>query len=319
MSGSRVGAANEIPVFIPAGDETLFGILTRPDVSATDAAVVLAHGGSPSMTSFQRNRIAVRLARRLAARGCHVLRFDYHGVGESTGWIERFRLDDPCSPDLQAAARWLRDQGFARLVVVGSCFGGRTALAAARGIEGLEAIALIAITVCDDLDAQRADRHSIWAYVRRGLRPTTLRDLLDRQRRRIYMRAARHKVRALLGRFYRAARYRQPVDTLMVSPAVIQQLTGAVDRGLALLFIYGEDDTFYRDFQSAQRGRLGRILARAGPRVEIRADLPGMLHGYRTLAVQDAFLDAMESWVVRQVGESSAEPAGSVGSVRSLA
>ena len=69
----------ELPVRFPVADERAFGILTEPLGTARGIGVVLLNATS------DRNRLQTRLARRLAAIGFHVLRFDYRGFGESSG------------------------------------------------------------------------------------------------------------------------------------------------------------------------------------------------------------------------------------------
>ena len=139
---------DETPVFIPAGENHLFGVYTRPTVQAKGVAVILLAGGIFRL-SIGRNGYTVRLARALAAAGYHSLRIDVHGVGESTGEVEVYRLDNPLLPDFNASVDWVRQQGINRFILVGSCFGGRMCLAGAAGIDALEAVALFSVPVID--------------------------------------------------------------------------------------------------------------------------------------------------------------------------
>lgn len=63
---------------------------------------VITLTGGASITGIDRNRLYVRLARKLAARGFYVLRFDYHGVGESMGKAQ-YDLEEPFVTDLDGA------------------------------------------------------------------------------------------------------------------------------------------------------------------------------------------------------------------------
>lgn len=135
-------AHEDAPFFFPAGEEMLFGVLTRPTGEANGTTVTMLTGGG-YLTSTHRNRMYVRLSRRLAALGYHTLRFDYHGTGESTGSARQFHIDEPFVEDLAGAIGWLEGQGLSRHVLVGSCFGSRTALACSPQIPGLERLVLL--------------------------------------------------------------------------------------------------------------------------------------------------------------------------------
>src|SRR5574341_346327 len=92
----------EVPVFFPVKGEQLFGVLSIPEGASRGTGVIQLVGGS-FIPGTNINRVAVRLARTLAARGFHVLRFDYHGVGECTGSIDAYHLDAPFTSDLEGA------------------------------------------------------------------------------------------------------------------------------------------------------------------------------------------------------------------------
>ena len=97
---------DETPVFIHAGEETLSGILGFPARDSSGLGVIVLAGGWRG-TSAGRNRVMVRLCRRLMASGFHTLRFDYAGVGESTG-TQKLTLADPSVEDLLGAVKWFQ-------------------------------------------------------------------------------------------------------------------------------------------------------------------------------------------------------------------
>ncbi|MGQ0570531.1 MAG: alpha/beta fold hydrolase, partial [Armatimonadota bacterium] len=132
----------ESPVVFPAGDESIYGILVEPSHAARDVGVILLSGGG-YLAMTHRNRMWVHLARWLAAEGFPVLRFDYHGVGESTGDIDGLGLERPFVADLMGAANTLRNRRISNLVLVGSCFGARTILASVERIPELRGAVLL--------------------------------------------------------------------------------------------------------------------------------------------------------------------------------
>ena len=118
----------EFPVWVPAGEERLCGVICAPDGDSADLGVLLLTGGNYTRT--HRNRMWVRAARELAERRVASLRVDYHGVGDSTGRVV-FHLDDPLVEDVMASADFFRRATrVSRLAIVATCFGGRGAVAA---------------------------------------------------------------------------------------------------------------------------------------------------------------------------------------------
>ena len=77
--------------------ECLVGVLAKPATAGT-LGVVLIVGGPQYRVGSHRQFVAI--ARRLAAAGIAVLRFDYRGMGDSTGPVHPF---DRTSPDIAAA------------------------------------------------------------------------------------------------------------------------------------------------------------------------------------------------------------------------
>ncbi len=89
-----------------------------------------------------------QLAETLARQGLHVLRFDYHGTGDSEGDDSDSGRLDVWLGNVEAAASLLRECCNVRAItLVGLRFGASLALLAAQGIADVEALALLAPVV----------------------------------------------------------------------------------------------------------------------------------------------------------------------------
>ena len=165
----------EYPTYFPAGEETLFGILTEP-VGDPNGVNVLTLCGGGWIPGSHRGSMWVRLGREYAEAGYRSFRFDYHGVGESTGDV-RFDMNLPLIKDARAALSTLADGSSGRSVVVGTCFGGRTAGALAA-VTRPAGVAFLAVPV---LGAK-----STGELMRRAASPRVLRNVFKAEHRRQY-------------------------------------------------------------------------------------------------------------------------------------
>ncbi len=89
-----------------------------------------------------------------------------------------------------------------------------------------------------------------------------------------------------------------------VSSQFLQQFRTVIERDVHVLFVFGESDGFYSDFRLALTGELGTIIENAGDQVEIRI-LPGLVHGFTRLSVQDAVLREIFEWLAPGSDEDS--------------
>ncbi|MEL7450174.1 MAG: hydrolase 1, exosortase A system-associated [Pseudomonadota bacterium] len=89
--------AQQIPVVFPCNGETLVGMIHRPSAPVSRGVVVVVGGPQYRIGS---HRQFLLLARELCSRGIAVMRFDYRGMGDSTGEPVDFMAT---GPDIRAA------------------------------------------------------------------------------------------------------------------------------------------------------------------------------------------------------------------------
>jgi pimeloyl-ACP methyl ester carboxylesterase len=133
----------------------LFGTLHRPG-KANDAlpAVILLSPGVKMRVGP--GRLYLPLTELMNSLGYLVLRFDFHGLGDSEGELEETMLADVYNHievgryvgDTLSAMRWLREQhGCKRFMLGGLCGGAITALLAAERDSSVESLLSLGMTV----------------------------------------------------------------------------------------------------------------------------------------------------------------------------
>jgi alpha-beta hydrolase superfamily lysophospholipase len=307
--GAPATAADEYPAFVAAPGGDLLAVVTDPTAEPIGLAAVLLRGAGWRPSSGPR-RTQVTTSRRLAARGFHAVRFSYHGLAESGGTGDEIvRLDQPYTADAGAVVDWVAARGL-RAVLVGNCFGARTALAYAAGPgagDKVAGLALVVPPVHDFEVARRLDRRPLGHFAKRARVGRLWAVLRDPARRR----ALRRTLRALAGVAGSKLRLRRrdrpapgPSNGPAGAPApapdwlsrrFVAQLRAAVDRGIPVLFVYGEDDPYGADFALARASLLRPVLAQAGDLVTVTT-VPGRVHGLTSVETQQAMIAAVEAW-----------------------
>lgn len=109
---------HESAFFFPCEGEYLLGVLSQPRVETADTGVLIVVGGPQYRVGSHRQFLL--LSRTLAGQGIPCLRFDYRGMGDSTGSMQSF---EDALPDLRAAidAFFARVPGLRSVVVWGLC------------------------------------------------------------------------------------------------------------------------------------------------------------------------------------------------------
>ncbi|MGH2597663.1 MAG: alpha/beta fold hydrolase [Actinomycetota bacterium] len=292
---TSVASREEQPMFFEARDHVLFGILTQPTSNPRGVTVVSLPGGGTLSTNV--NRLSVHFHRRMAASGFHSLRFDYHGVGESSGDLDRFDLAAPFVADLEGALDHLRANGLERFVLVGSCFGARTVLTAAPNVSGLEGVVLVSPPIRDFEMGERiatrlAGELSVGDFARRAVSRRGVSVVLNAKRRKAYYRVLREKLR--YGRAgsehpsaSRQARYE-------VSPRFQDPLRDVAQRAIPVLLVYGDADDLSSEFERAASGPLRDIAGLPNVR---RITLSGTVHAFNDSEVAERVFDHVATWI----------------------
>jgi pimeloyl-ACP methyl ester carboxylesterase len=275
-----------------AGDEAILSVLTRPVGTANGVGVIFLNGGHGGSSSGK-NRIYTRMAADLAQRGYHSLRIEWHGIGDSTGAVDEYIMDEPFLDEAFGAAQVLRDEGCDRIAIYGECFGARTAVVAAADMPDLVALYLVTLVLRDgavsEQNPQRlVDNMPTSEFLKRIGK---LRHLGDAKRRKLYADIIRNKVRQVV----RGARNRSAGSKLApwVGTQVVTGLEGLGTRGVPVHLVYGDSywDPHRYDFE------------------EVQDDLEPMRHdcidsevvdemiaGYRTLSIQDRLVPMPGEW-----------------------
>jgi hypothetical protein len=116
--------------------------------------------------------------------------------------------------------------------------------------------------------------------------------LRNRARRQALGRTSRAFVE-LAGRRVRSGANTGPT---WLSRRFVGQLQRVVAGGVPVLFVYGDEDGYLRDFETARATVLRPLIEHAGPLVRIET-VAGRVHGLTSVATQDAVLATVEQWV----------------------
>jgi uncharacterized protein len=167
--------SSERAIVFACGGEELLGILHTPDESPRETSVLVVVGGPQYRVGSHRQ--FVLMARQLARAGYRVLRFDYRGMGDSSGERRNFESVDA---DIRAALDVLASEEPTprRLVIFGLCDAASALLMYCRQDTRLNGLilanpwvhseTLAAQTVINHYYGRRFLQKSFWAKVFAG-------------------------------------------------------------------------------------------------------------------------------------------------------
>lgn len=292
----------ELPFFFSCGGESLLGIVARPSPPARVGVLVIVGGPQYRVGS---HRQFLLLSRVLAAHGVPCMRFDYRGMGDSTGPAQSF---EQALPDVGAAigAFMERLPGLERVVLWGLC--DAASIACLYAPMDSRVAGLVLVNPWVRTEATAAATYLKHYYVRR---------LWDRE---FWMKLARGEWRPTesLGAFARlvgkALRPRGQDGEDGASQATASGPGSLPDRmaaGLArfrgpVLFVLSGNDYTAKEFMDVARASKRWITALAGCKVAWK-ELPEADHTFSTAAHRDQVAAWTLAWV-QALEERRAEP-----------
>ncbi|MBS1228243.1 MAG: hydrolase 1, exosortase system-associated [Proteobacteria bacterium] len=280
--------SDELPLVFACAGEQLVGVLSRPQRVQRVGVLLLVGGDQYRVGSHRQFAL---LARALAAQGYASLRFDYRGMGDSSGEPVAF---DELGPDLAAASEQLFSNcpGVDRVVLFGLCDAASSALIFAASLGArLAGLCLLnpwvrseqslAVAQVRHYYRERFLSRSFWAKLFGGR-------LRWRESLREYLRQ--------LKRALRSGRESVPDDSFQA-----RMLRGIEQFSGPLLLILSADDLTAREFDDCARASR-RWSAALGREQVSRRDLAQADHTFSSASARRA----VESELLRWLSESVA-------------
>lgn len=277
----------EYPVMFSCGSESLLGILTKSEPT-NNLGVLIAVGGPQYRVGSHRQ--FVLLARSLAAAGFSVFRFDYRGMGDSTGDLRQF---DDVGDDIAAAINAFQNAcpEVERIVLWGLCDAASASLIYWDATQDKRMSGLVLLNPWVRSEASLAKTHIKHYYRQRLLQAEFWKKLLT------FRLGLGQSLRGLVMAWLRArTNATQGASTGSSDTFQRKMITGLqAFPGHTLLILSGDDYTA-KEFLEHCRGDAQAMQALSGARLE-RVDLVEADHTFSSPEQQQAVESATLSWL----------------------
>jgi len=271
---------------------SMVGILARPGIGAEDdlPGVVFVNTGLIHRVGGQ--RMAVTLARRLAAAGLPTLRMDFSGIGDSRAARSASNGADPLGELMPGAAgvtrvygRWVQETrealdfmeattGRSRFVLIGHCSGAAVSFLSA--LADPRVVGLVLVNAQGPFELRQILRTVL-------VHRSSWRRLIS----------GRLKIRWVLRRLlHRSKSGKEP----QLGRDIAADLEHLARRGVDVLMVQSEWDVAYSYFRRLFRARLSTGAARDRLRLET---LPGADHELTLGGHQGRYFAMVEAWIAR--------------------
>ncbi len=280
----------------------MVGVITEPRPAgggAGEPAYILLNAGLVHRVGP--SRLYVKLARRLAAQGVTVLRFDHSGIGDSEvahdnrSYIERTIIEAGEAMDTLDRLRGIR-----RFVLLGVCSGAATAFRAAT--EDPRVVGAVLINAQAFYDEQEWNRH---VFNQRWANEYWTQSLFrwDSWRRALTGRIQYKRLLGVLGRRAKNLVWKDKT-VRTTSDRLRRDIRALLDREVRLSMIYSEGDRGLEYLNLAYKKDAAARLVESGVAVTL---IPNADHTFTLLRDQRRLIEAIERW--RQTPLNPAEEA----------
>lgn len=248
------------------------------------AAVVMLNAGLVHHAGPQ--RLHVKLARALAAKGVSTLRADFSGIGDSPVREDDLSADEAVVQEQREMIDELARRGHRRVILFGICSGAKNALKAAAGDERIKALILVNQAV-NEVDPGTALNMSMQYYLKRSLwNPRAWWNLVTG--RVNYRNLATSIAGALRGKASGSGRTE---DADAVLSLFQREMRPALDRRLRSLIVLSDRDARHanlivNNLEAVADGDLIRIVT-----------YPEADHVFTDLSDQEALINQVCEWV----------------------
>lgn len=271
--------------FLFGETKSLVGIVTEPatPVPGRPAVVVLNAG---LIHRVGPNRLHVQLARRLAAAGFPVLRFDFSGIGDSKPRTDNRPFLDAAVEETRAAMDFLQSsRGVEQFVLAGICSGADSALRAACGDERVTGAVLI------EGFAIALPGFFFYHHRKNLLRVRSWLRLLSGKSETVSQVRAAAAARKSEDEIDIVSYFAQPDREVL-----LDELRGLRRRDVSMLFLYSTESPAYYSYRRLLHRKLRRT--RGAGHVQSEA-IDGADHTFTRLSDQRHLLKTVESWAAK--------------------
>jgi pimeloyl-ACP methyl ester carboxylesterase len=291
--------------------QILRGLLHEPSGEAIGVCILLLSPGIKGRVGP--HRLYLKIAERLTPLGFHVLRFDYHGLGDSDGEISEVALADMYNTvhggryvgDTISAMDWMQSEsGIRRFIGSGLCGGSISALLTAAEDARIECLLGIGLPTALDGGPENWGK-SLTSGQLQELRGSYLRKLLD----------ARSWLRLLTGKTNYSVLWRSlrpkpaapapiPKDVVAhpadnANPRFAPAFRQVLESNRPMLLIFSGNDRLHHEFEEKFEARHSDLASQRGSLYQTVV-IPQANHVLSDSESVTALLDHAERWLLQR-------------------